>query len=42
MAKVVDWESRIGRRLRLRDLHIFFAVVELGSMARAGALLHVT
>lgn len=37
-----DWESRIGRRLRLRDLHIFFAVVESGSMAKAGALLRVT
>ena len=42
MAKTVDWESRIGRRLRLRDLHIFFAVVESGSMAKAGALLRVT
>jgi DNA-binding transcriptional LysR family regulator len=31
------WESRIGRRLRLRDLHIFFAVVQAGSMARAAA-----
>jgi DNA-binding transcriptional LysR family regulator len=41
-AKAVDWESRIGRRLRLRDLHIFFAVVESGSMAKAGALLRVT
>jgi DNA-binding transcriptional LysR family regulator len=42
MAKIVDWESRIGRRLRLRDLHIFFAVVESGSMAKAGAVLRVT
>ena len=42
MVKTVDWESRIGRRLRLRDLHIFFAVVESGSMAKAGALLRVT
>ena len=41
-AKAVDWQSRIGRRLRLRDLHIFFAVVESGSMAKAGALLRVT
>jgi len=24
MAKEIDWEGRIGRRLRLRDLHIFF------------------
>lgn len=42
MAKAVDWESRIGRRLRLRDLHIFFVVAETGSMAKAGALLRVT
>jgi DNA-binding transcriptional LysR family regulator len=33
------WESRIGRRLRLRDLHILFAVVEWGSMAKAAAHL---
>jgi DNA-binding transcriptional LysR family regulator len=36
MAKILDWESRIGRRLRLRDLHILFAVVQHGSMAKAG------
>ncbi len=42
IAKGVHWESRIGRRPRLRDLHIFSAVVESGSMAKAGALLRVT
>jgi DNA-binding transcriptional LysR family regulator len=42
MPKAVDWESRIGRRLRLRDLHIFFAVAESGSMAKTAALLRVT
>jgi len=42
MAKTVDWESRIGRRLRLRDLHIFFAVVQSGSMAKAATRLRVT
>jgi DNA-binding transcriptional LysR family regulator len=42
MAKAVDWESRIGRRLRLRDLHIFFAVAESGSMAKTAAILRVT
>ena len=42
MAKAVDWDSRIGRRLRLRDLHIFFAVVQAGSMAQAAAQLRVT
>jgi DNA-binding transcriptional LysR family regulator len=33
------WESRIGRRLRLRDLHILSVVVQWGSMARAAAQL---
>src|SRR5262244_2561183 len=39
MAKTLDWDSRIGRRLRLRDLHILFATVQHGSMAKAGAQL---
>lgn len=34
-----QWESRIGRRLRLRDLHILFAVVQWGSMAKAATHL---
>src|SRR5882762_5189464 len=34
-----DWESRIGRRLRLRDLHILSAVVQWGSMAKAASHL---
>src|SRR5262245_7363028 len=42
MAKGIDWESRIGRRLRLRDLHVFFAVVQSGSMAKAAANLGIT
>lgn len=33
------WESRIGRRLRLRDLHILLAVVQWGSMAKAATHL---
>jgi DNA-binding transcriptional LysR family regulator len=39
MAKSLNWDSRIGRRVRLRDLHILFAVVQHGSMAKAGAYL---
>jgi DNA-binding transcriptional LysR family regulator len=36
MAKATwDWETRIGRRVRLRDLHILSAVVRWGSMAKA-------
>ena len=34
--------TRIGRRLRFRDLETFFAVVECGSMAKAAAQLGVT
>jgi DNA-binding transcriptional LysR family regulator len=40
MGKVIrQWESRIGRRLRLRDLHILSAVVQRGSMAKAAKQL---
>jgi DNA-binding transcriptional LysR family regulator len=31
----MQWNERIGRRLKLRDLHILLAVAERGSMARA-------
>jgi len=34
-----QWESRIGRRLKLRDLHILSAVVQWGSMAKAASHL---
>jgi DNA-binding transcriptional LysR family regulator len=33
------WDERVGRRLKLRDLHIFMAVVERGTMARAASSL---
>src|SRR5512138_2965549 len=39
MAKAVQWESRIGRRVRLRDLHVLFAVAQHGSMVKAGSHL---
>lgn len=39
MPKTLNWDSRIGRRVRLRDLHILFAVVQHGSMAKAGTHL---
>src|SRR6266566_785996 len=38
----IDWESRIGRRLGVRDLHVFFTVVQWGSMAKAAQRLNVT
>jgi DNA-binding transcriptional LysR family regulator len=37
----IGWERQIGRRLRLRDLHVFSIVVECGSMAKAAAELGV-
>ena len=37
-----DWETRIGRRVRLRDLHILSAVVRLGSMAKAASHLSMS
>jgi DNA-binding transcriptional LysR family regulator len=38
----MDWGQRIGRRLKLRDLHILFAVVECGSMTKAAKQLAVS
>jgi DNA-binding transcriptional LysR family regulator len=35
-------DTRISRRLRFRDLEVFFAVVQCGSMAKAAAELGVT
>ena len=35
----MDWADRIGRRVRLRDLHVVLAVAESGSMAKAAAHL---
>jgi DNA-binding transcriptional LysR family regulator len=37
-----DWDGRVGRHLKLRDLHVLLAVVQLGSMAKAAAHLSVT
>ena len=42
MTKDIQWEARIGRRLRLRDLHVFFTTVQRGSMAKAAATLGVS
>jgi DNA-binding transcriptional LysR family regulator len=40
MAKrALDWENRIGQRLKLRDLHILSTVVRWGSMAKAASHL---
>ncbi len=42
MVKAVDWESRIGRRVRLRDLHILFTVIDYGGMAKAATKLGIS
>src|SRR5215471_4947461 len=42
MARLTNWENQIGRRLRLRDLHVLFTVAERGSMAKAAAELGVS
>ena len=42
MARRIDWESQIGRRLKLRDLHVFFTAVQCGSMAKAAQQLGVS
>ncbi|HLQ93334.1 MAG TPA: LysR family transcriptional regulator [Xanthobacteraceae bacterium] len=34
--------DRIGRRLKLHDLHVLMAVVQAGSMRKAAAFLHTT
>ena len=42
MRNAVQWDERIGRRLKLRDLHIFMTVVQQGSMGRAAKHLAVS
>ena len=41
MVEIENWRSFIGRRLRLRDMNVFFAVVEHGSMVKAAAHLRI-
>jgi DNA-binding transcriptional LysR family regulator len=38
----MQWTDRIGRRLKLRDLHILLSVVQRGSMAKAAAELAIS
>jgi DNA-binding transcriptional LysR family regulator len=38
----MDWDGRIGQRLKLRDLHVLSAVVRWGSMAKAAPHLGMT
>jgi HlyD family secretion protein len=38
----MTWTDRVGRRVKLRDLHIVLAVAEAGSMTRAAEELAVS
>jgi DNA-binding transcriptional LysR family regulator len=38
----MHWADRIGRRLKLRDLHVLLAVVQCGSMTKAARQLSVS
>jgi DNA-binding transcriptional LysR family regulator len=42
MLQKIDWDLQIGRRLRLRDLHVLLTVAQRGSMAKAAAQLGVS
>src|SRR5882757_1669327 len=42
MDRKVQWKDRIGRRLKLQDMHILLATVESGSMARAAEQLAIS
>ena len=38
----MKWDERVGRRLKLHDLHVFIAVAELGNMRKAAERLAVS
>ncbi len=38
----MDWADRIGRRIKLRDIHILLAVAQSGSMVRAAERLAIS
>src|SRR5712692_7660972 len=38
----MEWSARIGRRIKLRDLHILLAVAECRSMAKAAEHLAIS
>src|SRR5205085_11401760 len=42
MVRKINWDRQFGRRLKLRDLHVFLTVVQAGSMAKAAEQLGVT
>jgi DNA-binding transcriptional LysR family regulator len=42
MGAVMQLSDRIGLRMKLHDLHVLMAVVQVGSMSKAAALLNTT
>src|SRR5436190_7755014 len=38
----MEFSDRIGRRMKLHDIHVLIAVVQAGSMGKAAALLNTT
>jgi DNA-binding transcriptional LysR family regulator len=42
MTRKVDWETQMGRRFKLRDLHVFFTAVQHGSMGKAAKQLGIS
>ena len=42
MSSALHWTDRIGRRIKLRDLHILMAVAQAGSMGKAAEALSVS
>lgn len=42
MTRIADWDDHVGRRLRLKDLRVFFAVIEAGSLSKAAERLRVS
>src|SRR6185295_16991434 len=38
----MDWPERIGRRIKLRDLHILVAIVQSGSITKAAEQLAIS
>lgn len=41
-AVTMEWESRLGRRLRVRDLYVLSTVAKVGSMAKAARALSMS
>src|SRR5258707_7771534 len=42
MTAVTQWNARVRRRLRLRDVDILLAVIQTGSMGKAAAALNMS